>query len=185
MKYLIVGLGNIGNKYRNTRHNIGFQILDKLTQDTNTSFENGRYADVAKMKYKSRNLILIKPTTLMNVSGKAVNYWMNKEHIPINNILILVDDVALPFGTLRLRAKGSSGGHNGLANIEYMISSSQYPRLRFGIGNDFPKGQQINYVLGNWEQSELHLLPERIDCAIEYIYSFVSIGLQRTQNIGL
>ncbi|MDA3882609.1 MAG: aminoacyl-tRNA hydrolase [Bacteroidales bacterium] len=185
MKYLIVGLGNIGQEYKNTRHNIGFTILDQLTKDNNVSFEQRQYASVAKMRYKGRQLVLIKPTTYMNLSGKAVNYWMQKEKIPLSHVLIIVDDVALPFGTLRLRAKGSSGGHNGLAHIEQTINTSNYPRLRFGIGNEFPRGQQINYVLGKWSADELSFLPERVGKAIDIILSVISIGFTRTLNSGI
>lgn len=185
MKYLIVGLGNIGAEYAHTRHNIGFLIADELTKDSSVSFEKNTHAFIAKTTYKGRQLVVIKPTTYMNLSGKAINYWMQKEKVPVENVLVLVDDIALPFGTLRLRAKGSDGGHNGLRNIQEMLGHANYPRLRFGIGNNYNKGKQIDYVLGNWSHDELLLLPERVGQAVTIIQSFVSIGLQRTMNLTI
>lgn len=182
MKYLIVGLGNIGAEYENTRHNIGFKILDAFAEASGVSFEVGRYASIAEAKFKGRTLILTKPSTYMNLSGKAVNYWMKQEKINPDNILILVDDIALPFGTLRLKAKGSDGGHNGLKHINETFGHNKYARLRFGIGDDYSKGRQINYVLGEWGKEESLALPERIDICGQIIKSFATIGLPRTMN---
>ena len=183
MKYLVVGLGNIGDKYLNTRHNIGFSVLDALAKASNLSFKDKRYAFICEYKYKGRIFILIKPTTFVNLSGKAVNYWLKKKKIPVENLLIIVDDVSLPFGTLRLRAKGSSAGHNGLDNISQILGHQNYARLRFGIGNEFLKGTQVNYVLSTWTEDEQKLLPENIDRAVEIIKSFGTIGIQRTMNL--
>ncbi len=182
MKYLIVGLGNIGDEYQNTRHNIGFNILDAFAKASNIVFTDQRYGAISEYKYKSRTLILLKPSTYMNLSGKAVHYWMQKEKIPIENILVLVDDLALPFGTLRLRYKGSDGGHNGLKNINELLGSQNYARLRFGTGNDFAKGQQINYVLGKWSPEEQAVLALKFSDCNEIILSFVTIGVERTMN---
>jgi peptidyl-tRNA hydrolase, PTH1 family len=182
LKYLIVGLGNIGAKYENTRHNIGFKILDAFAKASNICFETSRYADVAELKFKGRTLVLVKPSTYMNLSGKAVNYWMQQHSISIENILILVDDIALPFGKVRIRAKGSDGGHNGLKDINERLNSQSYARLRFGIGNEYNKGTQIDYVLGEWCDEENQLLPERIDICIQAIKSFSTIGLARTMT---
>jgi len=183
LKYLIVGLGNIGDEYKNTRHNIGFDVLDALAGASNISFSTQRYGDVANYKFKGRNFVLLKPSTYMNLSGKAVNYWLQKEQLKPENMLILVDDIALPMGTLRMRAKGSDAGHNGLAHINQTLGHNKYPRLRFGIGDDFSRGQQIEYVLGKWTAEEQKILPERIDLAVEMIKAFGTIGLQRTMNI--
>lgn len=183
MKYLIAGLGNIGPEYKNTRHNIGFQILDALAESSNISFSDSRYGFVAEYKYKSRIFVLLKPSTYMNLSGRAVNYWLKKENISLENLLVLVDDVALPFGVIRLRAKGSPGGHNGLRNISDVLASNDYARLRFGIGDDFHKGFQVNYVLGDWTADEQKGLAERIDQSIEVIQSFGTIGVERTMNL--
>lgn len=182
MKYLIVGLGNIGEEYQNTRHNIGFNILDAFAKASNIVFTDQRYGAISEYKYKSRTIILLKPSTYMNLSGKAVHYWMQKEKIPIENILVLVDDLALPFGTLRLRYKGSDGGHNGLKNINELLGSQCYARLRFGTGNDFPKGQQINYVLGKWSPEEQDILTLKFSDCKEIILSFVTLGVERTMN---
>jgi PTH1 family peptidyl-tRNA hydrolase len=182
MKFLIVGLGNIGAEYQNTRHNIGFKVLDMLAEQSGTFFSNDRLADVAEVKYKGKTLILIKPTTFMNLSGKAVNYWLQKEKILPENMLVITDDIALPFGTIRIRPKGSDGGHNGLKSINEMIHTQEYPRLRFGIGNNFPKGKQAEYVLGEWTDEEQKSLNQRIDVATQVIKSFATIGLQRTMN---
>lgn len=182
MKYLIAGLGNIGPEYKNTRHNIGFQILDALAEASNISFNDKRYGFVAEYKFKSRTFILLKPTTYMNLSGRAVNYWLQKENIDIKNMLVLVDDLALPFGTLRVRAKGGAGGHNGLENINQVLGRNDYARLRFGIGDNFHKGQQVDYVLGEWGREEMKELPFKIDDAIEIIKSFGTVGIERTMN---
>lgn len=183
MKYLIVGLGNIGPDYENTRHNIGFLILDAFSQASNIFFTLDRHALVAEYKFKGRSLILIKPTTFMNLSGKAVNYWMQKEKIPAENILVITDDLALPFGTLRLKPKGSDGGHNGLKSIQETIGNSDYPRLRFGIGSNFSKGRQVDFVLSEWTDEEKKLLPERIGIAKEIILSFTTLGIQKTMSL--
>ncbi|MCK9205436.1 MAG: aminoacyl-tRNA hydrolase [Bacteroidales bacterium] len=182
MKFLIVGLGNIGDEYADTRHNIGFIAADALAQSFKVEFVSGRYASVARMSLKGRTLVTIKPTTYMNLSGKAVRYWMQKEDIPKENILILVDDLALPLGTLRLRAKGSDGGHNGLISIIETIETTEFARLRIGIGNDFAKGYQIDYVLGRWTVEEEKVLLPRIETTVELIKSFALIGVERTMN---
>ena len=182
MKYLIAGLGNIGAEYKNTRHNIGFQILDALSGASNISFNDKRYGFVAEYKYKARTFILLKPTTYMNLSGRAVAYWMQKEDIEISNLLVLVDDLALPFGTIRVRTKGGAGGHNGLENINQVLGRNDYARLRFGIGDNFHKGFQVDYVLGDWSREEEKELPAKIDSCIEIIQSFGTIGTERTMN---
>ncbi len=182
MKYLIAGLGNIGAEYKNTRHNIGFQILDALAGASNIVFNDKRYGFVGEYKFKARTFILLKPTTYMNLSGRAVSYWLQKEEIPIENLLVLVDDLALPFGTLRLKAKGGAGGHNGLENINQVLGRNDYARLRFGIGDNFHKGFQIDYVLGEWTVEEKKELPAKIDNCIEIIQSFGTIGVERTMN---
>lgn len=182
MKYLIAGLGNIGPEYELTRHNIGFLTLDRLADQEGLSFATERYASHAEFKHKGRSLHLIKPTTYMNLSGKAVNYWLQELKIPKENLLVVVDDLALPFGKLRMRGKGSSAGHNGLKNIEALTGGSNYPRLRFGIGDEFHKGQQVDYVLSNFSRKEMDLLPEYMDKAIEMIIAFSTIGLQRTMG---
>jgi PTH1 family peptidyl-tRNA hydrolase len=182
VKYLIAGLGNIGAEYKNTRHNIGFQILDALSGASNISFTDKRYGFVAEYKYKARTFILLKPTTYMNLSGRAVAYWMQKEDIEISNVLVLVDDLALPFGTIRVRAKGGAGGHNGLENINQILGRNDYARLRFGIGDNFHKGFQVDYVLGDWSREEEKELPAKIDSCIEIIQSFGTIGTERTMN---
>ncbi|MBN2347552.1 MAG: aminoacyl-tRNA hydrolase [Bacteroidales bacterium] len=183
MKYLIVGLGNIGDEYQNTRHNIGFNILDAMAVASNISFKDKRYGFVAEYKYKSRTFVLLKPSTYVNLSGRAVNYWMQQEKIPIENVLVLVDDLALPFGTLRIRPRGGSGGHNGLENINLILGQQNYARLRFGIGNDFMPGQQVDYVLSQWAVDERKLLEEKINTCINIIQSFGTIGLERTMNL--
>ncbi len=182
MKYLIAGLGNIGPEYKNTRHNIGFQILDALAGASNIAFNDKRYGFVGEYRFKSRTFILLKPSTYVNLSGRAVNYWLKKENIPIENLLVLVDDLALPFGTLRIKAKGSPGGHNGLRNISEVMGTNEYARLRFGIGDEFHPGFQVNYVLGEWSKEEQRYLPEKIDDSIEIIRSFGTIGIERTMN---
>ena len=182
MKYLIVGLGNIGAEYAGTRHNIGFNVLDALAEASNTAFTTARYGDIAEAKYKGRTLVLLKPSTYMNLSGKAVRYWMDAEKIPLENLLVVSDDIALPFGTIRIRAKGSDGGHNGLKSIAELLGNSDYARLRFGIGGDFPKGFQVDYVLGEWTPDERATLPGRIGTAAEAVLSFGTAGLERTMN---
>ncbi|RKD86425.1 aminoacyl-tRNA hydrolase [Mangrovibacterium diazotrophicum] len=182
MKYLITGLGNPGKEYENTRHNIGFKILDALADASNIVFSDRRYGYVAEFKFKSRTYILLKPTTYMNLSGQAVRYWLKEEKIPIENLLVLTDDLALPFGTLRLRAKGGDAGHNGLKSIQECLGRNDYARLRFGIGDDFRRGQQVNYVLGEWSKDEALDLPLKIDTSIEIIKSFGTIGIAQTMN---
>ena len=183
MKYLIVGLGNIGAEYADTRHNIGFQVLDALAGASNTFFSTGRYGDLAELKHKGRTLLLLKPSTYMNLSGKAVRYWMEAERIPPENLLVISDDIALPFGTLRLRPKGSAGGHNGLKNIAELLGTEEFARMRFGVGGDFPRGHQIDYVLGEWTAEEREAMPERLKLFGEAVLSFATIGLERTMNL--
>ncbi|MEQ8910449.1 MAG: aminoacyl-tRNA hydrolase [Vicingaceae bacterium] len=182
MKYLIVGLGNIGSQYKNTRHNIGFKTLDAFAEASNVVFGPNRYADTATAKYKGRTLVLVKPTTLMNLSGKAVNYYLQEEKIPLERLLIITDDLALPFGTLRLKAKGSDGGHNGLKHINQVLGRQDYARLRFGIGDEFSRGNQIDYVLGEWGADEEEKLPERIEQCQKIIQAFTTIGVHRTMS---
>ena len=182
MKYLVAGLGNPGIKYKLTRHNIGFLVLDKLAVQEDLCFEANRHAETASFKYKGRNIYLIKPTTYMNSSGKAVNYWLQQLNIPKTNLLVIVDDIALPFGKIRMRAKGSSAGHNGLKDIEQATGGANYPRLRFGIGNSFYKGQQVDYVLSNFNEEEMVGLPDMIDRSIDMIFGFAAIGIQRTMS---
>ncbi len=182
MKYLIVGLGNIGEEYKKTRHNVGFQVVESLIDTEKQSFKQDRYAYVSNIRYKGRTIVLIKPTTYMNLSGKAVNYWLQKENVEIENMLIIVDDLALPFGTIRIKKKGSDAGHNGLINIIETLGSQDFNRLRFGIGKEFSKGEQTDYVLGEWSNEELKKLSERIEKMKEAINSFVTIGIDRTMN---
>ena len=182
MKYLIVGLGNIGSEYQNTRHNIGFTVLDTLIKESNTFFSDKRYGEVAEFKHKGKILILLKPSTFMNLSGKAVNYYLQKENIEIENLLVIVDDLALPLGTIRIKPKGSSGGHNGLQNIQDVLNTQNYARLRFGIGSDFSIGHQIDFVLGKWTDEEKKLLNDRVKIATEAIKSFPLIGIEKTMN---
>lgn len=182
MKYLIVGLGNIGSEYINTRHNIGFKILDALANASSISFEDRRFAYRAEYKLKGRTFVLIKPTTYMNLSGKAVNYWLQKEKLSADKMLVLVDDIALPFGSIRIRAKGADAGHNGLKDINLALGHQNYARLRFGIGNDFPRGAQAHYVLSPWDDTEKEQLPERIELAIEAIKTFGTVGIANTMN---
>lgn len=177
MKFLIVGLGNPGSEYAETRHNIGFKVLDELASDLGTSFSLDKAAFRAEAKFKGRQLVLIKPITYMNLSGKAVNYWLQTEKIPISNLLVVTDDIALPFGTLRMKGKGSDGGHNGLKDIQALLKTQEYARLRFGVGADFNKGRQADYVLGTWKNEEVLALPERQLTAVAAIKSFVSDGL--------
>ena len=182
MNYLIVGLGNIGEEYRNTRHNIGFMVLDALAKASNIVFKDGRYGATSTLSIKGRQILLLKPSTYMNLSGNAVRYWMQQEKIPLENVLIIVDDLALPFGSLRLKGKGSDAGHNGLKHIAATLGTQNYARLRFGIGNDFPKGRQIDYVLGKFGEEDMKLMPERLETAGEIIKSFCLAGLNITMN---
>lgn len=182
MKFLIAGLGNIGPEYELSRHNIGFLTLDRLADIQKIEFTTQRLADKAELKYKGRQIHLIKPNTFMNLSGKAIAYWLQELKIPKENLLVVVDDLALPFGSLRLRSKGSSAGHNGLKNIEFLLNGQDYPRLRMGIGNKFAKGQQVDFVLSNFEQEEFKEMPAIMDKASEMILSFCTIGVERTMN---
>lgn len=183
MKYLIAGLGNIGVEYELTRHNIGFLILDRIADNKGITFSTGRYADKTEWKHKGRQIHFIKPNTYMNLSGKAIAYWLQELKIPKENLLVVVDDLALPFGTLRMRAKGSAAGHNGLINIEELTGGQDYPRLRFGVGNNFGKGQQVSYVLSNFNNEEIEALPKLMDQAEEMILSFCTIGVDRTMSL--
>ena len=182
MKYLIVGLGNIGEEYRNTRHNIGFMVLDALAKASNLVFKDGRYGATTTLSIKGRQLILLKPSTYMNLSGNAVRYWMQQENIPLENVLIVVDDLALPFGSLRLKGKGSDAGHNGLKHIAATLDTQNYARLRFGIGNEFPRGGQIDFVLGHFNEEDMQAMPERLETAGEIVKSFCLAGLNITMN---
>ncbi len=182
MKYLIVGLGNIGDEYRDTRHNIGFRVLDALAKASNIFFSDKRYGAVASLSIKGRQLVLLKPSTFMNLSGYAVRYWMQQEKVPLENVLVVVDDLALPFGALRLKGKGSDAGHNGLRHIATTLGTENYARLRFGIGNDFPRGGQIDYVLGTFSEEDLKTMDERVNIAIEMIKSFCLAGIDITMN---
>ncbi len=182
MKYLIAGLGNVGDEYHNTRHNIGFKILDALADASNISFMDKRYGFVAEYSHKGKRFVLLKPSTYVNLSGRAVNYWLQKESIPLENLLVIVDDIALPFGVLRLRPRGGDGGHNGLINISQILGHQNFARLRFGIGNDFPLGTQVEYVLGEWSEEEEKKLQERIRVGHDIIRSFGLAGLEKTMN---
>ena len=182
MKYLIIGLGNPGADYENSRHNIGFKVLDKLASLSNISFTADRYADVTNLRFKGRNLVLIKPNTFMNLSGKAVNYWMQKEKISTENILVITDDISLPFGKIRMREKGSDGGHNGLKDIIAVLQSTIFPRIKFGIGAEFSKGRQSDYVLGDWNMEELETLDNQITHSTDMIKAFCTLGISRTMN---
>ena len=181
-KYLIVGLGNIGADYVRTRHNIGFKVIEKLAQLNDASFETKKLGDLASFKFKGRTFLLLKPNTYMNLSGKAVKYWLEKESIPHENLLIITDDLNLPFGTLRLKTKGSAGGHNGLKDIQDKLNTSQYNRLRFGISDEFSKGRQVDYVLGEWTTEESEKLQERLEHCSEFIKNFVMAGVQNAMN---
>jgi len=181
-KFLIVGLGNIGAEYVNTRHNIGFKVLDHFARTENTSFQTAKLGDIAEFKTKGRTLLLLKPNTYMNLSGKAVKYWMDKENIAKENILIITDDLNLSFGTIRIKSKGSDGGHNGLKNIQLLLNATEYPRFRFGISDEFKKGKQVDYVLGEWNDTEKSKLQERLELASEIIKSFALAGLNETMN---
>ncbi len=182
MKYLIAGLGNMGPDYDHTRHNLGFDILDGLAERYEVKFSNDTLGDIARFKYKGRILVLLKPSTYVNRSGKAVRYWLQKEKIPVERLLVVIDDLNLPLGKLRLRGKGSDGGHNGLRDIDQHLGGNKYARLRVGIGSDFSQGRQVDYVLGEWTEEEAKALPEIIERAGDTITSFVSIGLQHTMN---
>lgn len=182
MKYLIVGLGNIGTEYADTRHNIGFMIADALVKDAASSYSTLKHADYAEFKYKGRNVHVIKPTTYMNLSGKAVAYWMQTLKIPIERILVLVDDIALPFSKLRLKPSGGSAGHNGLKHIELSLGTQQYARLRFGVGDHFPKGRQVDYVLSGFDHEELAELPSLIDNSVHIIQSYMTVGPELTMT---
>lgn len=183
MSFLIAGLGNIGAEYSNTRHNIGFKVLDTLAGVSGISFTSRRYGSVAEMKYKGRHFILLKPSTYMNLSGKAVSYWLREQKIEIENLLVVVDDIALPLGTLRMRKQGSDGGHNGLKNISEVLGTDSFARLRVGIGNSFGEGAQIDYVLGEWTAQEAKELPSVCEKAAEAVKSFGTSGIERTMNL--
>ena len=183
MNYLIVGLGNIGVEYANTRHNMGFMVLDAWAQASNILFESGRYGSTATISFKGRKFTLLKPSTYMNLSGKAVRYWMNELKIPIENLLVLSDDLNIPFGTLRLRKNGSAGGHNGLTNINELIGTQDYARIRLGIGNEFGRGQQVDYVLGELSKEEKEKMPEICKRTIEGIKAWATIGADRAMNV--
>ena len=182
MKYLIVGLGNPGAKYLETRHNIAFKVLDHIANMGDARFDADRLGDVARVTSQGRTLVLLQPSTFMNLSGKAVNYWMKQEKIPVERMLVVTDDLALPFGKLRMKGKGSDGGHNGLKDIIAVLNSSKFPRLRFGVGSEFSRGKQVDYVLGEWNSEERESLEERIEAAGEAVKSFASIGIERTMN---
>lgn len=181
-KFLIAGLGNIGIEYAGTRHNIGFDVVDAFAVKHGVSFRSDRLADLAEVKYRGKQLILIKPTTYMNLSGKAVKYWLEKEKIALSNSLVILDDLALPLSKLRLRISGSDAGHNGLRSIQAMLGTDQYPRLRFGIGNNYPKGMQAEFVLGKWWKEEIPVVLRKIEKCVEIIESVVHIGIERTMN---
>lgn len=182
-RFLIAGLGNIGDEYENTRHNIGFKIAEAFAAKHKVSFDNNRrYGAIAECTLKGRHIILLKPSTYMNLSGKAIRYWLTEGKVPLHHLMVVLDDLALPFGTLRLKGQGSDGGHNGLKNIQEIMNTVNYPRLRFGIENNFPKGGQVNYVLGEWTTEEQMKLPEYIEKAVETIESFCLIGIERTMN---
>ncbi len=181
-KYLIAGLGNIGAEYVNTRHNIGFKVVDFLASQQSATFETVKFGAMAEFRLKGRTFLLLKPNTFMNLSGKALKYWIDKESIPMENVLVVTDDLNLPFGTIRIKPKGSDGGHNGLKSIQQLLNTSEYPRFRFGISDEFKKGQQVNYVLGNWDDEEKLKLGERLETAAEIIKSFGVAGLENTMT---
>ena len=182
MKFLIVGLGNIGREYWGTRHNIGFRVVNELVDQEGAFFSDARYGALARMRIKNAELVVLKPNTWMNLSGVAVRYWIQKENLPLSQFLTVVDDISLPFGTLRLKPKGSHGGHNGLRNIEETNGTNDYPRLRFGIGNDFSRGRQVDFVLSRFSEEELKLIPDRIKQAVNMITSFCLSGIDATMN---
>lgn len=181
-KFLIVGLGNIGSTYDDTRHNIGFKTIDELASKEAIHFESEKLGSIATFRFKGRTFILLKPSTFMNLSGKSVKYWLTKEKIPIENLLVICDDLNLTFGTIRLKAKGSDGGHNGLKDINTVLQTQQYARFRFGVGSEFSKGRQSDFVLGKWDEEESKLLPERLEVACKLIKSFGTAGLNNTMN---
>jgi peptidyl-tRNA hydrolase, PTH1 family len=181
-KFLIVGLGNIGTEYVHTRHNIGFEIADRFVTKHGVNFQSSRLADVATIKWKGKNIIVIKPTTYMNLSGKAVKYWMDKEKVEMSNILVMLDDLALPLNKLRLRGSGSDAGHNGLKSIQETLMTDKYPKLRFGIGNNYPKGMQVDFVLGKWTAEELPLVQLKLVKCVEVIENFIVMGIERTMT---
>ena len=182
MKYLVAGLGNIGADYAHTRHNIGFAVVDALARETGISFSSGRYADNASFRLKGKSITLIKPSTYMNLSGKAIRYWLEKEKVPLQNLLVVVDDIALPLGELRMKTKGGDGGHNGLASIIGILGTEEFSRLRVGISGDFPRGYQVDFVLGKWTPEEEEVLSPRIPVAIDMIKSFVTLGPEKTMT---
>ncbi|MBA4745629.1 MAG: aminoacyl-tRNA hydrolase [Muricauda sp.] len=181
-KFLIVGLGNIGAKYDETRHNIGFKVLDYLAEQEGFTFESAKLGDVATFKHKGKSVICLKPSTYMNLSGKAVKYWMDKENISLDNVLVITDDINLPFGSIRLKGKGSDGGHNGLKDIQNVLQTTKYNRFRFGVGSDFSKGNQVDYVLGKWDDEQQKAMPERLKKSTDLIRSFVFAGVKNTMN---
>lgn len=181
-KFLIVGLGNIGSEYVNTRHNIGFKILDYFTQKENLNYQSVKLGELAEYKIKGRTILLLKPNTYMNLSGKAVKYWLEKENIAKENMLVITDDLNISFGTIRIKTKGSDGGHNGLKNIQLLLNSTEYPRFRFGISDEFKKGRQVDYVLGEWNEEEKNALRERLEVSSKIITSFALSGLNNTMN---
>ncbi|HAV01955.1 aminoacyl-tRNA hydrolase [Chryseobacterium salipaludis] len=182
MKYLIVGLGNKGEEYAETRHNIGFKVADKIAAELEVPFKSANFGWLAEGKYKGRKVLILKPDTYMNLSGNAVRFWLQKENIPVENLMIITDDLALPFGTLRMKMKGSDAGHNGLKSIQQQLNTQQYPRLRFGISADFAEGRQVDYVLGKWTEAEKEKLPERIEKFSKACLSFVFAGIQNTMT---
>lgn len=181
-KFLIVGLGNIGAEYDNTRHNIGFKILDFLAEQEGFTFESAKLGAIATFKHKGKSVVCLKPSTYMNLSGKAVKYWMEKENIALDNLLVITDDINLPFGSIRLKGKGSDGGHNGLKDIQNVLQTTKYNRFRFGVGSDFGRGQQVDYVLGKWDGEQENSMPERLEKSTELIRSFVFAGAKNTMN---
>ena len=181
-KYLIVGLGNVGSMYRHTRHNIGFEVLDALAESQKAVFEPAKLGSLARFRYKGRQFILLKPSTYMNLSGKAVRYWLQKEKVPLENLLVISDDLSLTLGSLRMKPKGNAGGHNGLQHIQDLLQTNKYPRLRFGIGHDFPRGGQSDFVLGKWEEAEAKTIQPRIEKAVQAVLSFGTSGINHTMN---
>jgi len=183
MKYLIAGLGNFGIDYANSRHNIGFDVVEKLAADKNAVFTSGRYADKAEFKFKGKTFILIKPTTYMNLSGKALKFWIEKENIPLENVVVVTDDLNLPLGKLRIRKNGNDGGHNGLKNINEVLQSNEYKRLRFGVGNNFQVGKQVDFVLGKWDKTEAPIVANNVTRAAEAVTSIIMEGIERAMNL--
>ena len=183
MKYLVVGLGNIGAEYEGTRHNAGFDVVDRLAEGAGATFTPDRYAAKAEVKWKGRTMVVVKPSTYMNLSGKAVRYWLDKENIAKENLIVVVDDIAIPVGAMRIRAKGSDGGHNGLKNIDALCGGNNYARIRMGVGGDFPQGHQVDFVLGKLSADERKLFDEAVDKAVAAIKDFTTIGIERTMNI--